>query len=473
MNEASWNRLLGQIRDGFVVPIIGCRLLVDGNGHSLQAKVAQQLMAAYAQPAEAPPLPLFRELNEAVTRLGQGPGSPARWQDLYADVDHAIRKVTEASDFIVPDPIRHLAEITHFRLFVSLTPDDLLWRSLRQRRAVNEIVHAPKLPTSEGKDLPRDWNQRPGEAQLLYLFGKSRPAPMFAIHDEDILEYAHNIVARGSQVPTAFLGELQQRNLLLIGCNFPDWLIRFFLRATRQNRLSSQAEVRREWLIEPLGPPEESLTCFLRSYSKDTEILSDTPPGEFVAELHRRWMAEHGADPPSTPITGWTPSSQVMFFISYSRQTDLPRAESLYQALLNLGVTESEVWFDRLSIEPGHDFRHRILDGIRNCRYFLPLLSDAANLREEAFVFDEWQEANARKRAMNRDFIFPVVVDAGYDPRRYTAKPLQDGNWAKVHFGYAPEGVPDANMIDKLKKLLRDARKGDMSYGEQALAGPG
>src|SRR3954469_9937731 len=99
MNEASWNRLLGQIRDGFVVPIIGCRLLVDDNGHSLQAKVAQQLLAAYDQPAEAPPLPLFRELNEAVTRL-QGPGSSARWQDLYADVDHAIRKVTEASDFI-------------------------------------------------------------------------------------------------------------------------------------------------------------------------------------------------------------------------------------------------------------------------------------------------------------------------------------------------------------------------------------
>ena len=95
-------------------------------------------------------------------------------------------------------------------------------------------MHSPKLQTiSEGNDLPQDWSERRGDVQLLYLLGKSSPAANFAIHDEDVLEYAHNVIARGS-VPNVFIGELQQRNLLLIGCNFPDWLSRFFLRATRQ-----------------------------------------------------------------------------------------------------------------------------------------------------------------------------------------------------------------------------------------------
>jgi hypothetical protein len=460
MNEASWRRLLGQIRDGFVVPIAGCRLLVDADGKSsLQAKVAQQLLSTYGQKLGDEELPPFRELNDAVMRL-RASGS-ARLQDLYADVDEAIRKVTSAKDFVTPRAIRLLSEITDFRLFVTLTPDDLLARSLRARRAVNEIIHAPKLPTSEGKDLPPEWRQRPGEVQLLYLLGKARPAPMFAIHDEDILEYAHNVISRGSQVPTAFLGELQQRNLLLIGCNFPDWLSRFFLRATRQTRLLSQAEERREWLIEPLGP-EESLTCFLRSYSKDTEILSDTPPGDFVAELHRRWMAEHGAGAPQA-VAGAKPSpARVMFFISYSRNTDLARAEALYRALLKLGVAESEVWFDRSMIEPGQDFRDRILDGIRGCRYFLPLLSKEADVREEGFVFDEWQEANARKKGMNREFLFPVIVDADCEPARYKAKPVRDGEWARLDFCHAPEGVPDQRMTAKLKELLREARRGEL-----------
>jgi hypothetical protein len=302
MEEAAWKRLLGQIRDGFVVPIVGCRLLVDADGKScLQARVAKQVLAANGQKLEDETLPPFRELNEAVTHLRQkGPG---KLQDIYADVDEAIRGVTGADDFVVPTPIRQLAEITGFRLFVTLTLDDLLARSLRRRHAVNEIIHSPKLPTSERKDLPQDWSERRGEVQLLYLLGKSRPAPMFAIHDEEVLEYAHNVIARGSQVPTVFIGELQQRNLLLIGCNFPDWLSRFFLRATRQSRLGSQAEDRREWFVEPLKP-EESLTCFLQSYSKDTEILADSAPMDFVAELHRRWMADRAEQRPPTTSTG-------------------------------------------------------------------------------------------------------------------------------------------------------------------------
>jgi hypothetical protein len=459
MKEASWKRLLGQIRDGFVVPIVGCRLLVDHNGKSdLQARVAKQVLAAYGQQPDDDMLPPFRELNEAVTRVRQD-GS-AKLQDIYADADEAIREVTGAEDFVVPTPICQLAEIDGFRLFVTLTPDDLLARSLRRHRAVNEIIHSPKLPTSERKDLPHDWSERPGEVQLLYLLGKSPPAPMFAIHDEDVLEYAHNVISRGSQVPTSFIGELQQRNLLLIGCNFPDWLSRFFLRATRQSRLSSQAEDRREWLVEPLKP-EESLTCFLQSYSKDTEILSESAPMEFVAELHRRWMAEYRVDQrPAILLTGGSTPSQAMFFISYSRKTDLARAESLYQALLKLGVIESEVWFDRQNIEPGQDLRLRILDGIRHCRYFLPLLSSEADRREEAFFFDEWKEANDRKRSMNREFVFPVIVDAEYDPKRYTARPVLEGEWDRLLFGHAPEGVPDAPMTAKLTQLVREARRG-------------
>jgi hypothetical protein len=89
----------------------------------------------------------------------------------------------------------------------------------------------------------------------------------------------------------------------------------------------------------------------------------------------------------------------------------------------------------------GQDFRHRILDGIRNCRYFLALLSDEANCREEAFVFDEWQEANARRKAMNREFLFPVIVEAKYEPERYTARPVRDGDWARLDFCHAPDGV--------------------------------
>ena len=455
MNEAAWKRLLDKIRESNVVPIVGPRLLVGADPpSSLQKQIAERLLADCGQEVGEVPLPPLRELSDAASRLKK----IVEPQDLYDSVHDAIRAVTAAQDFVIPTPIRQLAQIADFRLFVTLTADDLLARSLRQRCAVDEIVHSPNLPTSEGKDLPRDWRSQPGETHLLYLFGKARSAPMFAIHEEDVLEYAHNVIAHGSQVPNAFMGELQQRNLLLLGCNFPDWLCRFFLRATNRKRLSDKDK--RSWLIDPLEP-QESLTCFLRSYSTETEILSQTSPAEFVAELHRRWMADKGAGPPAAGTTeDEGPAPGATFFISYSRRTDLSRAESLYQALLRQGVTEGEVWFDRHSIEPGQNFQRRILDGIRGCRYFLPLLSRAANRREEAFVFSEWEEASKRLPGMNREFVFPVIVDSEFDPDSYTREEVR--GWADRHldFAHAPEGIPDGRLEAKLKKLVRETRRG-------------
>jgi hypothetical protein len=457
MNEPPWKRLIEKIGESNVVPIIGPRLLVGADGQmSLQAQVAARLLNECGQGAGDVPLPPFRELNEAVSRLKGSVDS----QDLYDYVHEAICAVTGAADFVVPAPIRQLAQIADFRLFVTLTPDDLLARCLREHREVTEIVHSPNLPTSEGKDLPKDWKARAGEAFVLYLFGKSRSAPMFAIHDEDALEYAHNLIARGSQVPT-FLGELQQRNLLLLGCNFPEWLSRFFLRATNQKRLSEKDK--KAWLIDPLQP-QESFTCFLRSYSTQTEILSQTPPAEFVGELFARWMAQHGAGGPQAGRTPDAAARGTMFFISYSRSTDLARAESVYQALLKQGVAEGEVWFDRTAIEPGQDFQRSILDGIHKCRYFLPLLSQAANRRDGGFVFREWGEATDRLKEMNREFVLPVIVDPDYMPEQYTTESVRV--WAddrKLDFGHAPDGVPDGRLQTKLKKLVRESRQGSES----------
>jgi hypothetical protein len=460
MNEAAWRRLLSQIRDGMVVPVVGPQLLVGAEGQaSLQARVAELLLQWHEGEEgvdHATPLPPGRELSEAVARLKPR----ANLQDLYGDVHAALQELTQGEDeAVVPLPIRQLAQITDFRLLVTLTPDDLLARSLRRRCALSEIVHSPRLPTSEGRDLPADWPARAGEAWLLYLFGKSRPAPMFALHEEDTLEYAHNLIARGGHVPGAFLGELQERSLLLLGCNFPDWLGRFFLRVMNKSRLSEKAK--REWLIEA-PQPEAGLTGFLRSYSRDTEVLSQMAPAQFVAELHRRWSADQAAR--AAPGGGAAaaaappgPPPRPLFFISYSRATDLPRAQALVEALLKVGVSASEVWFDRQNIEPGHDFAQRIFEGIRGCRYFVPLLSHAALRREEAFVFREWRAANERQQGMNRGFVYPVIVDEDYEPEAYGAAPVQA--WANLDFGHAPEGLPDGRLLSRLKALVREARR--------------
>lgn len=453
MNEAGWKRLLRQIREGFVVPVVGAQLLVDAAGRSLPALAAERLLAAYGLEPDDSALAAFLPVGAAVARLRRERN--ASLQDLYSDVHDAIEAVIIAVADDPPPAIGQIAAIADFRMLVTTTPDDLLARCLRRRGAVDEIIHAPKLPTSEWHDLSADWGSRAGTAHLLYLFGKSRPAPVFAIHEEDVLEYAHNVIARGSQVPVAFLGALQERSLLLIGCSFPDWLGRFFLRLTNKSRLSEKTK--REWLIEAPGADASGLTTFLRAYSSDSEVLSDLAPIDFVAELHRRWSAESGPVPTAAAAAPATRPA-AMFFISYSRVTDQAAAQAMYDALRGLGVADAEVWFDREAIEPGERFRQRILDGIQGCRYFLPLLSAAADRREEGFFLREWREADDRASGMNRDFIVPIIVDAENDPSRYGAGPARGWRDA-LHYGHAPGGAPDEPTRQRLTDLVRAARR--------------
>ncbi|MDX9943433.1 MAG: hypothetical protein RBS35_01440 [Azonexus sp.] len=46
------------------------------------------------------------------------------------------------------------------------------------------------LVRSEFRNLD-DWRSRLGEVQVLHMLGKACSTPLFALHDEDVLEYLH------------------------------------------------------------------------------------------------------------------------------------------------------------------------------------------------------------------------------------------------------------------------------------------
>ena len=163
MNDSSWKRLLDKIQESNVVPIIGARLLVGSDGQtSLQGQVAKRLLEDCGKSVDAP-LPPFRELNEAVSML-RGSIEPQDLYDLYDAIRSVIHPSKPAIPPPIPTPILQLAQISSFRLFVTLTPDDLLARSLQKRCAVNEIVHSPTCcPPVREKTCPtigrRGWGR--------------------------------------------------------------------------------------------------------------------------------------------------------------------------------------------------------------------------------------------------------------------------------------------------------------------------
>jgi hypothetical protein len=183
-------------------------------------------------------------------------------------------------------------------------------------------------------------------------------------------------------------------------------------------------------------------------------------PADFVAELHERWLARNrGSDASgaaASPIE--TVPRGTIFFISYCRSTDQPKAIKLYESLLSQGVAQNEIWFDKNVIEPGQDFRQRILEGVRNCRYFLPLISRVADSLSEKFFYREWAEATDRSKGIQgKTFIVPIILDEEYNLEVYARVP-QD--WKdKLDFGHAPAGNPDNRTTAVLVELVRAERR--------------
>lgn len=247
---------------------------------------------------------------------------------------------------------------------------------------------------------------------------------------------------------------MQQRSLLLIGCNFPEWLCRFFLRIAKQGRLLDTQQ-KREWLIEDKAL-EKTLVYFLENYSAGTKVISDLSPAAFIETLFQRWQARNKKVVQESMSQVGNAPRGAMFFVSYCRGTDSIFAETLIESLKSQGVATYEIWFDKNSIEPGNRLRDRILEGIQTCRYFIPLISRAADAQDEKYFRREWHEAIDRSKAIQgRTFIFPIIVDQSFKLDDYRYIPYE---FKQLLIGHAPAGQPDEQTRLALQKLVRNER---------------
>jgi hypothetical protein len=237
--EEFWEELLAQIEAGGVIPVVGPELLtVDDDGRSVPfyQLLAERLLAKYGLTASiagsdsvAEPnkttvlLHPYHELNDAVCALAK---QGRRVQDLYRPINEQLKALIEAPAAASLQPLRDLASISGFKLFVTTSADDLLARAIDAERysgmaKTEHIVFAPKLASGALSDLPEVRSSN--YTAVCYLFGKASPSPfLFAIHDEDTLEFIHNLQINAAENMKRLFSELRIQNLLLIGCHFSD-----------------------------------------------------------------------------------------------------------------------------------------------------------------------------------------------------------------------------------------------------------
>ncbi len=134
-------------------------------------------------------------------------------------------------------------------------------------------------------------------------------------------------------------------------------------------------------------------------------------------------------------------------FLSYA-SADREAARVLKDALPDLGL---EVWYDESDLGGGEIWDQKIRKQIRECDYFMPLISAQTEARHEGYFRREWRLAVERTLDMADDhaFLLPVVLDDTSQTGARVPEKFLSIQWVRV-----PGGQSNAALQALCRRLV-------------------
>jgi hypothetical protein len=433
--EETWNELLNLIELRKVVPIVGRALSLVDAGDGKRVPVLDAVVDPLAKRLGIAPRDTPWTLNELFVES-------ARTTVYSAESFHLMlrKELEEAKPAL--DPLKRLAEIDDFRLFLSTGIDGFLEQAVAEvRRAKGDTVHTIAFAPDGYHDLPGPLEDADG-VTVFKLLGARETCPNWVVTVENSLEFVFALQGEKYR-PVNLLDAVKDRHLLAIGCKIPDWLGRFFLRSLRGGPISAQRSS--NFLVENVGDTDETFSAYLRTFGRRAFVVPGDSAG-FVDELHRRWKErkttqprvdgpEPGKDeaPPLPPLPPVGTPHKV--FLSYSH-ADRDKAKQLYNFLSTRRI---DVWMDDAGgLRAGDIWETEIKRRIDDCACFVPLVTQNT-AKTQSYFWVEWNHAKTLTQQMdpdNRRFIFPVLGDDGVPVpdvfKAMQATPLPDDGRMRV-----------------------------------------
>jgi hypothetical protein len=450
--DRHWDRLLREIEDGKIIPVVGPELLqvdIDGRKMPLSTHLAEQLIDRLDVDEDNLDDPLTLDAV-ACQYLRQGGDR----QEIYYEVLSLI----EAGNWPVPQPLAKLAAIKHFGLYLTTTFDPLLKKALDHDR-YDDADRTPALAytgKSDSDDLPADYN---GKAPMVYhLFGKATAYPTYVVTEDDLLHFAARWQDRDGRPPN-LVDKLRDGFLLTLGCNFSDWLTRFFIRGAKGDEILGETGARGVVADSQMLGDQRLMEFLLR---RKTNIYPDGGAVEFVDELHKRWTERHGSSLPDTQAAprqaepgeadNLEPFERGSVFISYASE-DRVAAQTLRDALEAQGI---DVWFDQRRLEAGDDYHAKIFRNIEESSFFLPLISNNTTQPGRRFFRLEWHKAieEQKFRPAEIPFIQPVVIDSTPPTAEFIPEEFKARHWQNF-----PGGTPGDEFLQLTRQRIRELRR--------------
>jgi hypothetical protein len=435
--EFDFDWLAHEMRQGNVIPIIGAELYPTTDGASFEQVIAQRLAAELKLPD---PGRSSNPRDVALSFLVQG-GHP---QVLKSK----LRKVGQEPVTAPSSSLQKLAEITDFRLYVTTAADDMMERALHAaQRTALPFAYSPSRPSVDAiPDL-----RKTVDPAVYHLLGAM--SDVWAMTDADVLEYLHALLSE-TRRPVQLFDELANRNLLFLGCGFPDWLSRLFIRVVK-NAPFSRGDSRTAQVVADARIASNSELCvFLQHY--DLMLYPRGHASSFVDELHRQWKASGPVPPAVSAPKAVMPEGSV--FLSFSSE-DRTAVRAIAAALNAAGI---DVWFDETGLEPGADWDRMINENLMRAALFMPFVSSRTESQSEVakYFWKEWNFANKRVEyfAPGTKYIVPVALDEIRPEEASVPDSFRAAQWFKLH-----ERVPTQAFVDFVRTAYRRKQTGARS----------
>ncbi|MCK4761735.1 MAG: toll/interleukin-1 receptor domain-containing protein [Candidatus Aminicenantes bacterium] len=387
--------LIDNITAGQVIPIIGHDLCLVHNYDDKPVPLENFIASE-----------LTRKLNVPYTGQSISELAFAYPQDNVMLTTYSIYDKIDEDRFYL-EPLKKLAGITDFKFLVSTTLDDLLEKSLRKTRNLKDSrLKVLDYSLQQFAQPPGEYEEKP-LATVFNLLGSFNNVIESAFNEEETLEHIFSLSDRYNRHPLAeyFAQQIKNKILLFIGCDYPDWFMRFVIRILTNQRYKSR--IFSDYIVCDKCTKSPELNKFLKQFNKNIVAIEGVEEGQsraFVDQLYEKWMDFQE----NRPI-----QYDGSVFLSYNHP-DQEKVNTLKKLLKAKGVRNA--WFDIENLDAG-EHKTLIEDEIKKCKVFVPLISNNSLTNNQSYTWKvEWAGIEVRLMADKyygkKSFqMVPIILD--------------------------------------------------------------
>lgn len=383
-DEPLWDKLIQQIIDGNVIPVIGADLLTDDNDNPHQAIVD---FLANGFNVESKP--------SSFSELVYDP--KYKNENKKDSIYYQVNRILGNAGFKPSLRLKRLLSIRQFPFVITTSFTPIVEQTMKEIWKDELRVMRFNNNPSENNDIKNGTDLR--KPTIYYMFGKvGEGAHKYVLTDTDMLDYVSAWLSNDNKArPKNLCNELKEKYLLMLGNNYSNWLFRFIWFSMRKPDLG-HGMIAHDKL-------DESLLHFLDRAETFTKRNTSDVIDQIITRLDKKLKENEETKFDS-------PKENMDVFISYSR-SDGEIAEKLYETLTAQG---KRVWYDRNNLTAGGNFMDEIRKAIRTAKYFVPIFSDNVTKEKgDSHVYrNEWDTAIEVAISMGRTYIIPLAEE-GFD----------------------------------------------------------